>query len=97
MVWVIKDGQKYPTVGNNDEQIIIPVFPELDFASFFVKDDWKNYTVDKIEVHDFIELLDDLQEQNIAVAGFPNKDFNSVVVTADEMKSHLLHELQQYE
>jgi hypothetical protein len=36
--------------------------------------------------------LDDLQKQQIKLAGFPNSNLNAVMVSAEEMKDHLLYE-----
>jgi hypothetical protein len=96
-VWLIKDGDSFPALGDNEEQVTIPVFPEQEFARFLLTGDWQTYSVKKMEVHDFIDWLDELEEQNIKIAGFPREDLKAVVVTADEMKNHLLYELQQYE
>lgn len=96
-VWLIQDNGQFVTLGDNDEEISIPVWPEKEFAELLLTDDWESYTVESIEVHDFIDWLDQLYAENIKIAGFPMSDFKAVVVTADEMKNHLLHELQQYE
>jgi hypothetical protein len=96
-VWLIKDGDSFPALGDNEEQVTIPVFPEQEFARCLLTSDWQTYSVKKMEVHDFIDWLDELEEKNIKIAGFPREDLKAVVVTADEMKNHLLYELQQYE
>ena len=87
----------FVTLGDSKEQITIPVFPEQEFASFLLTGDWQTYSVEKMDVHDFMNWLDQLEEQNIKIAGFPREAFQAVVVTADEMKSHLLDELRQFE
>ena len=60
-------------------------------------DDWKDYAVKCMDVHDFIDWLDAREEEGDRIAGFPSTDLNGVVVSAAEMKNHLVHELQQYE
>lgn len=70
-VWLIKDGDSFPTLGDNEEKITIPVFPEKEFASLLLKDDWKSFLVEMMEVHAFIDWLDQLEEQDIKIAGFP--------------------------
>ena len=96
-VCLIKEGDKYVTVGDNDEQIIIPVFPEKEFAELLLTDDWTECTIEKLEVHQFLEWLDQLQQDKVNIAAFPKSDFTAVVVEPEEMKNHLLYELQQYE
>jgi hypothetical protein len=58
---------------------------------------WKDFSLEVIGVNDFIEWLDKLEEEGVKIAGFPMESLNAVVVTADEMKNHLIYELQQYE
>jgi len=50
-----------------------------------------------MEVHNFINWLETLKEKGYGIAGFPSLELKAVVVTADEMKNHLIYELQQYE
>jgi hypothetical protein len=96
-VWLIQGNSQYVTLGDNSEEVSIPVWPEMEFAELLLTADWKDFAVQSIEVHEFIDWLDDLQSENIRVAGFPLGDLNAVVVSANEMKNHLLYELQQYE
>lgn len=96
-VWIIKDQNSFVTLGDKDEQVSIPVFPEQQFAELFLTDSWSSYSVENMNLTDFMNWLDTLQEDSIAIAGFPNTDFNSVIVTAEEMKNHLLYEIDQYE
>lgn len=96
-VWLIQDNGQYVTLGDNTEELSIPVWPEKEYAELLLTDDWKDFTVESMEVHEFMDWLDQLQLENIKVAGFPLTNLNAVVVNADEMKNHLLYELQQYE
>jgi len=96
-VWLIQENGKYVTLGDKEEQITIPVWPEKEFTELMLTDSWKYYGVKSISVHDFIEWLDELEKEGYKIAGFPSASLNSVVVSADEMKNHLIHELQQYE
>jgi len=96
-IWVIRDKGKLVTLGDKDALVSIPVWPEKEFAEFFLADDWKGYAVESVEIYDFLEWLDGLQQDAIKIAGFPIPDVKCVVVQAGEMKSHLLEELQQYE
>lgn len=96
-VWFIHENGQYVTVGDKVEQIAIPVWPEKGFAELMLTDDWNAYTVESMNVHDFIEWLDTLEEEGYKVAGFPDIYLKGVVVTADEIKNHLIYELQQYE
>ncbi len=96
-VWLIHEKGQYVTLGENEEQIAIPVWPEKEFAKLMLMDDWKGYTVESMNVHDFVEWLDTLEGEGYKIAGFPGIDLKGVVVTADEMKNHIIYELQQSE
>ena len=62
-----------------------------------VTGDWKDYSLEMVNVYDFVEWLNKLEEEGIQIAGFPMAMQNAVVVSANEMKNHLIYELQQYE
>jgi hypothetical protein len=96
-VWLIQDKGKYLTLADKDEQIVIPVWPEKEFAELMLTDDWKDHEVQCMNLHDFIDWLDRLDEERVKIAGFPSFNFNGVVVTANEMKNHLVYESEQYE
>ena len=83
-------------IGSNDLSVI-PVWPEKEFAELFLTEDWKNYKVVEYDIHDFMGWLTDVEKQNVELAGFPDLDFNTVHVSAVDMKNHLLFELSQYE
>jgi len=38
-----------------------------------------------------------LEKDNVDLAGFPNAEFNTIHVSAVDLKNHLLFELSQYE
>src|SRR4029079_11785185 len=81
-VWLIHDNGQYVTLGDKDEQIAVPVWPEKEFAEIMLTDDWKQYSVKCMDVRRFIDWLDKLEEQHYTIAGFPSTDLNSVIVSA---------------
>jgi hypothetical protein len=96
-LWLIHETGRYVTLADDNGNTLIPVWPEKEFAELFLKDDWQNYSVVRVEIYEFIDWLDELNEDNIKIAAFPKEDMKGIFVTADDMKNHLLHELQQYE
>ncbi|TWI85330.1 uncharacterized protein DUF2750 [Lacibacter cauensis] len=96
-VWFIQDNDRYLMVGDNDDRMAIPVWPEKDFAELMLKDDWKNYKITSMEMVHFLEWLDTIEKKGYKIAAFPYSDLKSVMVTAKEMKAHLLYEMEQYE
>ncbi|WP_406685434.1 DUF2750 domain-containing protein [Seonamhaeicola sp. MEBiC1930] len=96
-IYLIADNEdKYVMIGSNDLSVI-PVWPEKEFAELFLIDDWKNYKIVEYDIHEFMDWLTDLEKENIELAGFPNSDFNTIHVSAVDMKNHILYELNQYE
>ncbi|WP_419211350.1 DUF2750 domain-containing protein [Maribacter sp. X9] len=96
-IYLIADNEdKYVMIGSNGLSVI-PVWPEKEFAELFLTDDWKDYKVIEYDIYDFMEWLTDLENERVDLAGFPNSDFNTVHVSAVDMKNHLLFELSQYE
>lgn len=96
MIYLITDKQdKYVMIGSNDKNAL-PVWPEKKFAELFLTDDWKDYKVVEYNIHDFIEWLTELENEKVDLAGFPNRELNTVQVSAIEMKNHLLFELSHY-
>jgi hypothetical protein len=96
-IYLIVDNEnKYVMIGSNDLSVI-PVWPEKEFAELFLADNWKEYKVVEYDIHDFMEWLTDLEKEKVDLAGFPNLDFNTVHISAEDMKNHLLFELSQYE
>ena len=96
-VFLIQDKKgNYVTCGNNKE-IIIPIWPELEFAKELIKTEWKKCVVKKVALSDFINWLDELETENYLIGGFPNLKLNSIVVKPIEIKNHLIFESQQYE
>ncbi len=96
-IWMLKDVDGFCTLGDDGTQPIIPVFPEAEFSQLLLIDDWANCEAVSLDADDFLDLLDSLEEDGILIAGFPTPEFNTVVVSAADMKEHLLAELEQYE
>ena len=59
--------------------------------------EWADYRAEEIPLDDFLPWLDELQAEGVGIAVFPKENMQGVVVEAQELKAHLLHELQQYE
>ena len=93
-VWLIHEDGKFVQMGDEEENVSIPVWPEKEFAEMMLVQDWKDYSVESMEVHEFMEWLQELEKENVDIAGFPLDELSTIVVSAEEMRNHLLHELQ---
>ena len=96
-VFLISDKNgNYVTCGT-DKEIIIPIWPELEFAQELIETEWKNCNVKMVELTDFMNWMDKLEAENYLIGGFPNQKLNSIIVKPTEIKNHLLFECRQYE
>lgn len=95
-VFIIIDSKGDFVMIGSDNIEAIPVFPEKEFAKLFLIEDWKKYKIKKYSIDSFLNLLDKLFEDGILIAGFPNLDLKTVTPTAEEVKNHLLFELEKY-
>ena len=50
-----------------------------------------------VELNAFLEWLDALEIEGYFIGGFPNREFNAILVKPSEMKNHLIFECEQYE
>ncbi|WP_242133008.1 DUF2750 domain-containing protein [Aestuariivivens marinum] len=96
-IYLIADNEdQCVMIGSNDISVL-PVWPEKEFAELFLTDTWKDYKVIEYDIYDFLDWLDELEKEKAELAGFPNSEFNTVHVSAIDMKNHLIYELNQYE
>ena len=96
-VFLIQKDDQFVLLGDKDEYESIPVWPEKEFAEMMLVNEWKDYSLEVVNVYDFVDWLDKLEAEGMKIAAFPMANLNAVVVSADEMKNHLNYELQQYE
>ena len=96
-IYLIADREEqYVMIGSNDINVL-PVWPEKEFAELFLTDTWKGYEVIEYDIYNFLDWLDELEKEKVELAGFPNSEFNTVHVSAIDMKNHLIYELNQHE
>ena len=96
-VFLISDKKNnYVTLGTENE-MVIPIWPELEFANDLINIEWQDCIVKKLSLDEFLSWMDELETENYLIGGFPNQKLNSVVVKPIEIKNHLLFECNQYE
>lgn len=90
-VWLVEnEEQKLLTMGDPEGNILIPVWPAKEFAELFLDEDWQEYHSVPIALEDFLEMLDQFEEDEVQVAGFPVPEGETVNISAGEVKAHLL-------
>ena len=95
-VYLIEEEDKFISIESESKEFIIPVYPEYDFADFFLKESCENCVVKEMDIYDFIDLLDKLEKENIRLCGFPNNE-DGIIVSAREMENDIKAELELYE
>lgn len=97
IIFLIADLRgNYVTIGI-ENNICIPVWPEKKFAELMVETKWPDHIIKEMDIYEFIDWQDSLMTENYLIAGFPNRQLNSVVVSPTEIKSHLIYECNQLE
>ncbi len=72
---------------DEDDSDVIAVFPNAEFAEIFrEKGGYEEFRVEALDVLEFIEWLDDFEEQKIKVGVFPTPDFQCAVMTSERLK-----------
>jgi hypothetical protein len=96
-IFLIIDKKENSIKCGTGDEIVIPVWPELEFAQELIKTKWEDYKVKKMDLYVFIDWMDELEIENYKIAGFPNQNLNSIVVKPIEIKNHLIFECRKYE
>lgn len=93
-VWGLKDKDGWALMGNN-EQELFPIWSEKEFAELCK---WDNYQPTPIPLNDFIEkLLSKLEKDNVMLAVFPLAKGKGIICKAQDIKSDIEQECEQYE
>ena len=70
-IYLIADNEDNHVMIGSNKVSVIPVWPEKEFADLFLTDDWKDYKVVEYFIYNFMDWLDNLDKENIELAGFP--------------------------
>ena len=77
-IFLIADKKgNYVTCGTNNE-MVIPIWPEFDFALKLTETEWLNCDVKMVELKEFMKWMDKLEDENYLIGGFPNQVLNSI-------------------
>jgi len=97
-VFGLGDDDGWAMLGDDDDADIIPVFPHAETAEAFrLAAGFDEYRVDSLDVNELLDWLDDMEEDKMLVAVFPNTDFNGAVVDPAMLKEDLEKELEKYD
>lgn len=89
-VWGLMDGEDGWLLLQDDEDDtdVFAVFPNAEFAEIFrAKAGFEEFQVETLDLAEFLEWLDDFEEDKMKVAVFPTPDFQSAVMTPERLRA----------
>ncbi|MCC6410254.1 MAG: DUF2750 domain-containing protein [Saprospiraceae bacterium] len=97
VVYGLSDEEGWALLGDdNDDADIIPLFPGAEYAEAFrIAAEFEEYNVEALDVNELMEWLDEMEEDKLLVAVFPNTEFNGVVVEPSHLKADLQKEFDK--
>jgi hypothetical protein len=91
-VFVLRVGENWASL-TIDDQKYFPIWPHPGFAEDALTGDWENAVVEPVDVHDFLGILDKLEERGDEVALFATADGDFITVPppplADDLRTAL--------
>ncbi len=98
-VWGLADEEGWLLLEvEEDDTEVLAVFPNPEFAAIFrEKGAFEEFTVEPLDLMEFMEWLDDFEQENMKVAVFPTPDFQCAVMPPEKLKSDFEHEFQKEE
>jgi hypothetical protein len=90
-VFALTDDEGWALLGEEgDDTEILPIFPHAEFAELFrIAAGFDDNRVEIIDLQEFIEWLDDMEEKKMKIAVFPNPEFQSVVIAPERLRADL--------
>jgi hypothetical protein len=98
-VYGLADEEGWALLGDDDDDVdIIPFFPHAEMAERFrIEGDFDEYSIGVLDVNELLEWLDDMDNEGMMIAVFPNLDFSGVVMPPERLKKDLTDELDKYD
>lgn len=96
-VYGIADEEGWALLGDDDvdEDVdILPLFYDYDLAEAFRKGaGFEDSTVEKVELDELMEWLDELQADGLMIAVCPNPEFEGPILEPNDLKEDLTKQL----
>ena len=93
-VWLLKaDEGMYAMLEDNNGQEYIPIWPEEKFTKAYIQDDWSDYQAEEMKIYDFINWMQELSDDKIKIAAFPDENYKIIPIEPLDIKEHLTTEL----
>mgnify|MGYP001132206595 CR=1 FL=1 len=86
-VWLLnfKDGMFAMHEGPDDIEYL-PVWSNKEDAEKHCKDDWNGYQADTMNLGEFKSWLEELKDDDVRIAAFPDSDMQAYSLSADDFK-----------
>ena len=86
-VWGLADEEGWLMLeDDSDDTDVLAVFPNPEFAVVFQEaGGFGDFKVEALDLYEFLEWMEDLEEQKIKVGVFPTPDFQCAVMTPDRL------------
>ncbi|WP_419868700.1 DUF2750 domain-containing protein [Chryseobacterium sp. CT-SW4] len=96
-IWGLSDDG-WALLGDNNENRVLPLWPEKEFAELCAVDQWKDYKPELIELDNFLEKwIPGMTNDKTLVNIFSTPNAKGIVITPNDLLSDLQEELEQYE
>jgi len=97
-LWGLRDRDGWVLIADSNGHAAFPVWPHPEYAAACATDLWAGNSAAPIEVHEFLEKwVAGLVAEGKNVAVFPTLKMKGVIVSADQLKDDLQHELARIE
>ncbi|MCA9280955.1 MAG: DUF2750 domain-containing protein [Phycisphaeraceae bacterium] len=97
-LWTLLLNGGIVTMGDNDGNVFIPLWPFREFAMLFVKVEWSDAEPERIDIYRFLEKwIEDAKEESVRFGVFPTPNGGSIPVSPDDLRGYIEFELSQIE
>ena len=96
-VWGLMDEEGWLMLEDDEDGTdVLPAFPNVEFAEMFQqKGGYEDFTVEALDLYEFIEWFDDLTDEKIKIGVFPTPEFQCAVLTPERVKEDLSKEFEK--
>jgi hypothetical protein len=96
-VWGLADDEGWLMLEDDEDNTdVFAVFPNAEFAEIFrEKGEYEEFKVESMDVYEFIEWLDDFEEENMKVGVFPTPDYQCAVMTPARLREDFQAEFEK--
>lgn len=96
-VWGLADDEGWLMLEDDEDGTdVIAVFPNAEFAAIFKeKGEYEEFRVEALDLYEFLEWLDDFEEEKIKIGVFPTPDFQCAVMTSERLRDDFQKEFDK--